>query len=168
MCIFKVKLSIGHISGMVSLIDVKWKGGVSVGYCVNYVTLTFDLTHDLDLWFFKVKFQNSCIWGIIIWLMWSKKKANQLLGWLYGLALWPQPWPWPCSSEVKVWKSLIWGMGVGVLIDTERKGCESITHDHDCDLWVTMVGRWMYRIVTGVHSDVSVSSTYLVDVVWQP
>ena len=29
---------------------------------------------------------------------------------------------------------------MGVLIDTERKGCESIIHDHDCDLWVTMVG----------------------------
>ena len=27
-----------------------------------------------------------------------------------------------------------------VLIDMERKGCESIIHDHDCDLWVTMVG----------------------------
>ena len=34
-------------------------------------------------------------------------------------------------------------MGVGALIDTERKGCESIIHDHDCDLWVTMVG-WVY------------------------
>ena len=32
-----------------------------------------------------------------------------------------------------------WGMGVGALIDTEREGCESIIHDHDCNLWVTMV-----------------------------
>ena len=31
-------------------------------------------------------------------------------------------------------------MGVEALIDMERKGCESIIHDHDCDLWVTMVG----------------------------
>ena len=87
-------------SGMVGLIDVKWKGGASVGHWVNYVTLTFDLTHDLDLWFFKVKFQNSCIWGIVIWLMWNKKKANQLVTGLtsqYGLALWPHPWPWPCN-----------------------------------------------------------------------
>ena len=29
---------------------------------------------------------------------------------------------------------------MGALIDMERKGCESIIHDHDCDLWVTMVG----------------------------
>ena len=54
---FKVKHSIGHITGMVGSIDVEQKGGALVGYWVNYVTLTFDLTHDLDLWFFKVKFQ---------------------------------------------------------------------------------------------------------------
>ena len=42
---------------MVGPIDVKGKGGASVGFWVNYVTLTFDLTHELDLWVFKVKFQ---------------------------------------------------------------------------------------------------------------
>ena len=35
---FKVKHSIGHISGMVGPIDVKRKEGASVGYWVNYVT----------------------------------------------------------------------------------------------------------------------------------
>ena len=85
MCFFKVKCSIGHIWGMVGPIDVKRKGDASVGYWVNYVTSTFDLTHDLDLWFFKVKFQNSCISGIVIWLMWNKKKANQLGT---GLTVW--------------------------------------------------------------------------------
>ena len=45
---------------MVGQIDVEQKGDALVGYWVNYETLTFDLTHDLDLWFFKVKFQNSC------------------------------------------------------------------------------------------------------------
>ena len=49
MCFFKVKHSIGHISGMVGLIDVKRKGGALVGYWVNHVTLTFHLTYDLDL-----------------------------------------------------------------------------------------------------------------------
>ena len=29
---------------------------------------------------------------------------------------------------------------MGALIDTERKGCEAIIQNHDCDLWVTMVG----------------------------
>ena len=49
MWFFKVKHSIGHTSGMVGPIDVKWKGGASVGYWVNHMTLTFDLTHDFDL-----------------------------------------------------------------------------------------------------------------------
>ena len=31
-------------------------------------------------------------------------------------------------------------MGVEALIDMERKGCDPIIYDHDCDLWVTMVG----------------------------
>ena len=52
------------------------KGGASVGYWVNYVILTFDLTHNLDLWFFKVKFQNSCIWGIIIWCETKRKQIS--------------------------------------------------------------------------------------------
>ena len=30
-------------------------------------------------------------------------------------------------------------MGVGAMIDTERKGCELIIHDHDRDLRVTML-----------------------------
>ena len=31
---------------MIGPIDVKRKGGASIGYWVNYVVLTFDLTHD--------------------------------------------------------------------------------------------------------------------------
>ena len=42
---------------MVGPIDVKRKGGASVGYLVNYVTLTFDLTHDLDLVISRSKFE---------------------------------------------------------------------------------------------------------------
>ena len=41
MCFFKVKHCIGHISGMVGLIDVKRKRGASVECWVNWVT--FDL-----------------------------------------------------------------------------------------------------------------------------
>ena len=55
------------ISGMVGPINMKQKRGASFGYWINYVTSTFDLTHDLDLGFFKVKFRNICslISGII-------------------------------------------------------------------------------------------------------
>ena len=56
MCFLNVKYSIGHISGMVGPIDVKWKGA-SVGYWANYVTLTFDLTYDLDLWYSRLIFK---------------------------------------------------------------------------------------------------------------
>ena len=49
MCVFKVKYSIGHISGMVAPMDMKRKGSASVGYWVIYVTLPFDIIHDLDL-----------------------------------------------------------------------------------------------------------------------
>ena len=33
-----------------------------------------------------------------------------------------------------------WGGGGGGVIDMEQDGYESIVPDHDCDLWVTMVG----------------------------
>ena len=65
MCFFKVKHYFGHISGMVGPIDVKRKGNASVGYWTQYVTLTFDPTHDLDLGYFKVKFRNSSFSGIV-------------------------------------------------------------------------------------------------------
>ena len=65
MCFFKVKHYFRHISGMADPMNAKRKGSASVGYCVWYGTLTFDLTHDLDLGCFKVKFRNSCISGIV-------------------------------------------------------------------------------------------------------
>ena len=74
---FKVKL-FGHISRMVGLIDVKWNGSALVGYWVHYVTLTFDLTHDLDFEFFKVKFWNGCVSGIV-GLIDVKWKGSELI-----------------------------------------------------------------------------------------
>ena len=63
--------------------------------------------------------------------MWNKKKTDHLnKELLYGFALWTHPWSWPWSFKVNIWE----------LIDMEGKGCESIFRDHECDLWVTMVG----------------------------
>ena len=53
-------------------------------------------------------------------------------------------------------------MGVGALIDMERKGCESISHDHDYDQWVTMVGWVDIPYSDWGTLDVGVPSTYLV------
>ena len=78
MCFFKVKHYFGHISGMVGPIDMKRKGSASVGYWVQYVTLTFDPTYDLDLRYFKVKFRNSSISGTV-GLIDVKWKRGQLI-----------------------------------------------------------------------------------------
>ena len=78
-CVFlKFKHSVGCISGMVGQIDTKtkWKGSALVGYWVNYLTLTSDLTHDLDLVFFKVKLLNSCISGIVGLIDMNCKEVN--------------------------------------------------------------------------------------------
>ena len=72
MCFFKVKHNFGHISGMVGLIDVKWKESASVGYWM------FELTHDLDLGCFKVKFLNSSNPGIV-GLIDVKCKGSELI-----------------------------------------------------------------------------------------
>ena len=107
--------TLGHISGMVGgLIDLKQKGNVSVEYWVYYVTFTIDLTQDLDLVFFKVKFRNSCPYLISCWSDWcemKRKQINMILGWLYDHAVWPHLWPWPWSFKIRVLNSLISGMG---------------------------------------------------------
>ena len=132
--------------------------------CMSFyilMTPTFAITHDLGLWFFKVQFQNSCILRIVMWLMWNKNNANQLDN---GLTVWSchltTPMTWTRSFKVKVWNSLIWGMGG--LTDMERRGCESITHDHGSDLWVTMEGWVDVPDSDWVTSDVGVLSTYLI------
>ena len=63
---------------MVGPIVVKRKGSTSVGYWAQYVTLTFDLTHDLDLGCFKVKFRNGSFSGIV-GLIHVKWKGNELI-----------------------------------------------------------------------------------------
>ena len=133
MCFFRVKHYFGHTSGMVGPIDVKRKGSALVGYWVQYVTLTFDLTHDLDLGCFNGKFQNSSMSGIV-GLIDVKWKGSELIWYWADCMTLPfdHPWPWPWSFKVRVWSSFISGMGRP--IDSERKGCESSIHDHDIDL----------------------------------
>ena len=46
---FKVKFRNSSLSGIVGLIDVKWKGSELIWYRANCMTLPFDHTHDLDL-----------------------------------------------------------------------------------------------------------------------
>ena len=90
-CFVKVKHTIGR-NYMVGPIDMRQKGNTLVRHWVNYVTLTTDLTFDLDLEFFKVEFEIAVSHKLFFWLMWNKIKANQL-----DMRCWP--WPWIFSHK---------------------------------------------------------------------
>ena len=98
---FKAKHSIGHISGMVGPIDVKRKGGASVGYWVNYVTMTFDLTHDLDLVVSRSKFE------IALFDM-ERKGCESDHSW---------PWLWPMGNHDPWWGGWMYHIVTGVTSD---------------------------------------------------
>ena len=161
MCFFKVKHYFGHISGMVGPIDVKRKGSALVGYWVQYVTLTFDLPHDLDLGCFKVKFRNSSICRIV-GLIDVKWKGSELI------------WYWAncmtlsfdhthdldlgvSRSETEIALSQEWGS----LLTMNKKDASHpfMTMILTC---VTMVGWADVPYSDRVTSDVGMPSTYLV------
>ena len=73
---------------MVGPIGVKRKGSALVGHWVQYVTLTIDLTHDLDLVCFKVKFRNSSISGIV-GLIDVKGKGSELISYCADYTTFP-------------------------------------------------------------------------------
>ena len=70
---FKVKFRNSSISGIVGLIDVKWKGIELIWYWAYCVTLPFDHTHDLDLGVSRSESEIALYqeWGG--WLTWNEK-----------------------------------------------------------------------------------------------
>ena len=63
---------------------------LSDGYWVHDLTLTFDLSDDLDLVFFNVKFRNICISGIVglIGVKWKGSEFMELVRyWAYRMTL---------------------------------------------------------------------------------
>ena len=153
MCFFKVKHYFGHISGMVGSIDVKWKVSALVQYWVQYMTLTFDLTRELDLGCFKVKFVNSSISGIV-GLIDVKWKGSELIWYWADCMTLPFDHTHDLDlgvsrSESEITLSQEWG---GRLTMNERDVTMILT-------WWPWWGGRMYQIVT---SDVGVPSTYLV------
>ena len=161
MCFSKVKHYFGHMLGTVGPVDVKRKGSALVGYWAKYVNLTFDLTHDLDLGCFKVKFRNSSISGMV-GLIDVKWKGGELIWyWANCMTL-----PFDHTHDIDLGVSrlesevaLSWEWG-GQLTINEKMW---VIHSW---LWYWLVWPWwggrMYQIVTGVTSDVGVPSTYLV------
>ena len=91
-----------RISAMAVLIDVEWKGYESVRCWSRYVTLTFDLTHDLDLEFSRSDFLNSHIkngrasWHTMKWVW-----VDRVLDPVCDLDLWLHPWPWPWIFKIQ-------------------------------------------------------------------
>ena len=86
-CVFSRSNYFGRISWMVGPIDVKQKGDALVGYWVQYVTLTFDLTDNLDLGYFKVKFLNSSISGIVGLIDVKWKRSELIWYWVDCMTL---------------------------------------------------------------------------------
>ena len=63
---------------MVVSIVMKQKEHASVGYWVNYMTSTFDLSHDLDLDFSRLNFKITVCQDLLFWLIWNEKISNKL------------------------------------------------------------------------------------------
>ena len=106
---------------MVSPIDVKRKGSALVGYWVQYMTLTFDLTHDLDLGCLTVKFQNSSISGIVGLIDVKWKESELIWYWADCMTL-----PYDHTHDLDLGVSRPESeIGMGRPIDNERRGCES-------------------------------------------
>ena len=119
-------------------------------------SLTFDLTHDLDLGCSRSNFKIALSPELLVWLMWNEKEVSWCDS---GQIVWPCPLTTPITlgvskSEPEIALSQEWG---GRLTMSEK----DVSHPWYWLVWPWWGGR-MYRIVTGVTSDVGVPSTYLV------
>ena len=113
------------------LVRLMWnEKEVSFGYWVNFVTLTYELTHDLDLEFFKVRYWNNTI-SVIDGLIHVKWNGNKSVG--YSANYVTAPMILALNLKVKVWNCLMGGP-----IHMEWKGWKLIIHDSG--LCVTMLG----------------------------
>ena len=131
--IFKVKFWKCRTSWMGRPIYMERKGCESTECWTHVVTFNFDLTHNLDLEFWNVKFLNSCIP-----MMGGRvNRHGTKMIWIDRVAYLRcdlQLWPWPWIFKVILWKCCISGMGGPT--DMEPKGVDRML-DLNCDfkLW---------------------------------
>ena len=126
------------------------------------MTLPFDHTHDLDLWVSRSESGKvlSQEWGGR-WCDWCEMKRNELiLYWADCMTL-----PFDHTHDLDLWVSR---SESGKALSQEWGGRLTINEKDVSHSWYWLVWPWwggrMYRIVTGVTSDVGVPSTYLVSV----
>ena len=129
--IFNVKYGICYISTKKGQITMKRKANISNELQASNVTNGFDLGNDLNLWIFKVK----C-----------------------DLYLWPYACCWLRIFMVKFWNSCIseWD---GRLTLNKGGGSRSFM-TMTVAIWWPRSGERVYRIETGLTSDVGVPSTH--------
>ena len=89
-----------HISAVQSLSHTKSSDQSGVTLCFQFVSAAMSTSAAL---YWKYLSRNFYLIGV-------KQKESKSVR-QYGVGLWPHPRPWPCSFKVKVWNSLIWGMG---------------------------------------------------------
>ena len=131
--IFQGQLSIGHISEIFYPIDVKQKEvhQLDTGWTMWPWSLTSPMALILD--FAWLNFKRLYLRNLIDV---KRKESKSVRYWVDCMVL-PVDHSHDCDLEVS-WSKF--GMGMGGLIDMKRKWCELIIHDHDHDLWETMVG----------------------------
>ena len=98
------------------------------------------------------------------WSDWCETQGGTSVGYSVTYVTWPLTLPMTLTLDfsrsnfkIAVSHELLsdW-CETGGLIDMERNGCELITHDHDHDIWVTMVGlgtglRWLMDMCICLH-----------------
>ena len=74
----------------------------------EYMTTTFDPSYDLDFWIAMSKLETAGSQEQVALLAWNETdRINTIMDTLYGLVLWPHPWPWifKVKFEIAVFKN---------------------------------------------------------------
>ena len=151
--IFKVKNGICYISAKNDPIAKKWKATILIELYALYVTMRFDLCHDIDLEFSMVKYE-ICYISTKRWSDNHEMKSKNI-EWILGVKC--DHWPWPWIFKIKF----------EIAVSQEKEGQLTLNKKGSfmtmtVTFWWPRWGVRIYPIVTGVTSNVGVLSTHLV------
>ena len=128
-------------------IGMKWKGREAIGCWANYVSLSFDLTHDLNFGFSGSNFETVISQEWEGWLIWNKRLYESIECCTHYVTL---NFDLICNLDLGFsgWFFLNAGShmsGMGGLIDMEWKEWVSRKLDTLCDLkiWPTP---WIFKV----------------------